>query len=125
MGPSADIGATGSTGPDRCHSDEVRRSTIIRCCGPSGPGWRVSLVRSNYRPERCFVEIERSVDEDGVSRGASDSPTTCRAERLFDTTVRAVRLVTTGQVEAADWVVAPDEAPVVSRRPPDITSMGA
>ena len=74
------------------------------------PGWRVSLVRSNYRPERCFVEIERSVDEDGVESwcvGFADD--LAEAERLFDTTVRAVCLVTTGQVEAVDWVEAPDD----------------
>lgn len=75
-----------------------------------GPGWRVSLCRSNYRPERCFVEIERAAMEDEVESwcvGFADD--LGESERLFDTTVRTVRVLTAGAVDALNWVEGPDD----------------
>jgi hypothetical protein len=95
---------------DWCHSAAVDRGVIIEVLRVfEESGWRVSLCRSNYRPERSFIEIERSASADDVESwcvGFADE--SGEAERLFDTTVRSVRLLATGQVDPVDWFEGPD-----------------
>lgn len=68
--------------------------------------WRVSLCRANYRPGRCYVQIEkRIVEEAEDERGAwivGFADDRSEAERLFDSTVRTVCLLATGRTEDAD-----------------------
>jgi hypothetical protein len=71
-------------------------------------GWTVDLARSNYRPNRPFVELTR--DEAGQEYrswcvGYSDDEGESR--RLFDAVVRVVKVLTTGKGESLDWAEVP------------------
>ena len=74
-------------------------------------GWRVSLCRSNFRPRRRYVEVERHVSDADEPRtwcvGFADDGG--EAERLFDTTVRTVCLLSTGRTEVVDLGPGPGD----------------
>ncbi len=76
--------------------------------------WTVTLVNSNYRPERRYVEVTAiGSDERGRSRwsvGFSGSPD--EADMLFETVVRTIRLAETGDCESVDVLEIPDGLPV-------------
>ena len=69
----------------------------------------MSLRQANYRPERRYVEVE-SLGDDRPKRswcvGFSDDP--AEADMLFESVVRAVRILTSGESESADWAELPD-----------------
>lgn len=81
---------------------------VLRCVEESG--WQVTLSRANYRPERCLVEVSRDEGDSGSCEswcvGYADDE--AGAVDLFDTTVRTLRLVSTGETESLDWAEIPD-----------------